>query len=323
VNETPPVYWIAGEDAVRARVFARKLAQHARAQNATVTWFEGAEGDLAVERAYSTAGVLFAQDQWIFVTDAEKFSADVVRAHATTDTNPSLVVVLISSTLKVASLEALVPPSARKSFALPPFYKMDEHAAGWAVEWAHGRGVQMDSATANALIRHVGHDLGYVAFEVDKAAALARARGSTKIDLPILRGSVAALAAEDGTAVVEALSARTARPLAEALATYGARARGEPTVELCGRVISPAVMRWFQAAALDSNGVSPSAAAGRCGANPWYWEHKVLPAARRWGVGGCGALLRVIATAQRAAFAGSISPWGVLMAGLLRVVEEP
>jgi len=237
------------------------------------------------------------------------------------DPNPSLVLLLVSDSDKPGGWLADVPQAQTKMFTLPPFYKLDGHAADYAVSLTKKLGLTLSESLAQAMVRKVGNDLGVVSFEVSKVAMLARALGVTTIEPEQLRGTLASLSELDGSLVVEALGARSARFLSDELSRYKGSKKGDPTIELCGRSLTPTVLRWLQAAYFHSKGVAPAGAAGRVGSSPWYWEHKVLPSARNWGVDGCRDLLRVIARAQCAVFEGAISPWASLEANLVRLAN--
>jgi len=209
-----------------------------------------------------------------------------------------------------------VPKKLVRSFPLPAFYKLEEHASGFCVEEAKSRGKSLDPSLASALVRKVGTDLGILSFEIQKASLYAA--DSEKILPEHLRVTIAALVETDGSAISEALAAMNAKALLSEMDRFRKSKGADPTIELCGRVLSPTILRWLQAAHLHASGLSPSAAAGSVGSNPWFWEKIVLPAALRWKVAGCSRLLQVIASAQEATFRGSVSPWNLLESGLIR-----
>lgn len=316
----PPALLVAGTDAHRRRVFVRDFTAKCIAAGYATQPVDGADRG-ALQSIMGTVGVLFPNPTLVVVTRPEKVHPDDVAEHLR-EPNPLLTLLLITEEDKPAGgvLDGF-PPAQTKTFPLPPFYKLDEYAADYARECAKARGVDLPDALARAMVKRVGNDLGVVSYEVDKAAHLARAMGVPVIEPAHLKGTLAPLTELDGTTVVDALATRNARVLSDELARYKNSKKGDPTIELCGRTITPAVFRWLQAATLHARGWSIPAAAGRVGASPWYWEHKVLPVARTWGVDGCREILSVVARAQSAVFDGAVRPWTLLESGLLRIAR--
>lgn len=316
----PPALLVAGTDAHRRRVFVRDFTAKCVASGYTVQPVDGADRG-ALQSILGTVGVLFPNPTLAVVTRPEKVAPDDVADHLR-EPNALLTLLLLSEDDKPTGgvLDGF-PASQTKTFALPPFYKLDEHAADYARECAKSRGVDLTDALARAMVKRVGNDLGVVSYEVDKAVRLATALGVKDIEPSHLKGTLAPLTELDGTTVADALATRSARLIADELTRYKASKKGDPTIELCGRTITPTVFRWLQAATLHARGWSIIAAAGRVGASPWYWEHKVLPVARTWGVDGCREILTAVARAQSAVFDGAVNPWALLESGLLRVAR--
>lgn len=313
----PGMLLVGGTDVHRRRVFVRDLVTRCERQGYTTQTLVGTDRS-GLQALVGSVGVLFPNPTLAIVTTPEKMSLEDMADHIR-EPNPSLVFLLLSEADKPAgAVIEKVPATHTKLFSLPPFYKLDEHASEYAVGLAKARGVVLPEKLARGLVRLVGNDLGVVSFEVDKLVRLVKPLSVTVIEPSHLRGSIASLSEMDGSSVVEALGTRTRKSIADELSRYKSVKKGDPTIELCGRVLTPTVLRWLQAAYLHEKGSTPSAAAGRVGSSPWYWEHKVLPSARAWGLVGCRHLLSAIAHAQSAVFAGALSPWNLLESGLLR-----
>ena len=314
----PPALLVAGTDAHRRRVFIRDFLSKCSKEGFSPYPLDGADrGGLLT--LLGTVGVLFPNPTIAVITRPEKVAAEDLAGHLRSPT-PSLVILLVSEADKPSGGVLDRFPSAQtKLFPLPAFYKLDEHAADFARETAKSRGVDLPDGLARALVKRVGNDLGVVSFEVDKAVRLASVLGVKLLEPIHLRGSMASLTELDGSSLAESLGTRSARLISDELFRYRGSKKADPTIEVCGKVLTPTVLRWLQAAYLLSRGTSAAGAAGRVGSNPWYWEHKVLPHAKNWGVEGCRGLLEVISTSQKAVFEGSISPWGILESGLLRL----
>jgi DNA polymerase III delta subunit len=314
----PPALLVCGSDAHRRRVFLREFTTRCVSEGWSLNPLDGADRNGLVS-LLSTVGVLFPTPTVAVITRPEKVSPDDVRDHLQSP-EPSLCLLFVSESDKPSGgvLDGF-PQAQIKSFSLPPFYKLDEHAAEFSIALAKSRGVNLPDRLARALVRAVGNDLGVLSYEVDKVSRLASALGDSDIAPTHLKGTIAPLTEMDGTTLVEALGTRSRKALSDELSRYKASKKGDPTVELCGRTLTPSVFRWLQAATLHAKGISVASAAGRVGSSPWYWEHKVLPPAKVWGIDGCRELLESVARAQTAVFSGFVSPWGLLESSLLKL----
>lgn len=316
----PAALLVGGTDAHRRRVFVQNFIAKCVKNGYTTHPLDGGDRE-GLQSLVATVGVLFPNLTLAVITRPEKVKPEDIADHLR-EPNPYLVLLLVSEVDKpTGGVLDKFPAAQTKLFPLPPFYKLDEHAADYACELAKAGGVQLSDGLARILVKKVGNDLGVVSFEIDKVVRLSCALG-VKILEPIhFRGTIAALTELDGSTVADALGTRNVRLISDELLRYKVSKRGDPTIELCGRILTPTVFRWLQATYLQSKGVSPAGAAGRVSASPWYWEHKILPCARIWGIGGCQELLDVIARAQTAVFDGTIRPWGILETGVLRLAR--
>lgn len=317
--KTPPILLAYGGDEYRLRRFVRGVRSQYETGGFTPLDVSGDDhGHLS--QILSTTGVVFDNKVLCVIqTKADKVPVSLLTEHGQ-DKDPVVVLFLVLSGVEKppAVLTDHVPKSATRVFGSPPFYKLEDFAVDFVQDEVKSLGCTIAGDLATALVRKVGTDLGTLDYEVLKACHLTKAGGGKDVTPAIVRLSMAPLVESDGTTVVEALGARNARRLCQELDRYRFTKGGDPTIELCGRVLSPTVLRWLQAAHMSESGVSPGAAAGRIGSNPWYWENRVLPQARAWGVRGSYELLRVIAQAQGHVFQGSLSPWTFLESGLLR-----
>jgi DNA polymerase III delta subunit len=311
--KNPPVLVVAGTDEFQRRRLVRKVTSTRAREGWNVLPVDaGVSGD--VEESLASTS-LFGANTLLVVSRAEKLAPSLLRSQLD-DPDPSVVLLLVTDADKLVPPLDSVPKALVKTFSLPAFYKMEEHASAFCVEEAKSHKRELAPSLATALVRKVGTDLGVLAFEIQKAVLYST--GSDKLTADHFRVTVAPLLESDGSAIADALAAQNRKMFLSEMDRFRKAKGGDPTVELCGRVISPTVLRWLQAAHLHASGLSPQAAAGSVGANPWFWEHKVLPAALRWKVSGCAQIIRVVASAQEATFRGSVSPWGVLEAGMIR-----
>lgn len=323
MSSDPPLLVVFGSDEFRRERFLRSVVSKHIRDGWSSHDVDASDGESFVGNLLATTGVLFSQSALCLLRKPEKSSTGLVgllQEHAR-DKDPMVVVVLVYEADKPSGpLWDMVPKNFHKGFTLPPFYKMEEAAVSFVLE--ESRGFKMEPTLAQALVRKVGLDFGVLAFEVSKATMLARALGTLALTPDIVKQSMAPLAETDGSSIIEALSARSTLRLAREMDTYRRSKGVDPTIEFCGRVLSPTVLRWLQACHLHASGVGPQAASARVGSNPWYWENKILPQARVWGVHGCSKLLSVVAKSQEAVFSGFLNPWGLLEAGLLRQIED-
>jgi DNA polymerase III delta subunit len=195
---------------------------------------------------------------------------------------------------------------AHGSFPKPSDWKAPEEAAEFAVEEAKLHGKTLEPNMAVALVRLVGADFGVVAFEILKMSVLADSRGSKVIGKDEIRDGRAELTQADVGPIIEALRRRQKQGLLKALTRIKERSKDDPTMYVA-RTVGAEALRWLQAASLDA--LPPKQAAQQLGINPWFFENKVLPVAKAWGVPRLTKLIKALAQAERGVFDGHISPW--------------
>jgi len=311
-----PVLLVAGSDEYQRRRLISKISSTRASEGWAVTEIEGGDKD-ALETVFSMS-VMFASQNLVVVTSPEKLPLPTLTQHIASE-DPSITFLLVSEEDKPSGpVFDLVPKAKTKIFTLPAFYKMDEYAANFAVSEARTRGNPLDFDLALSLVKRVGIDLGMISFEVQKASLLAGSAAT--ITAAHLRETMAPIAETDGNAIADALGSRDRRRFVLEMTKYKNSRGGDSTIELCGRVLTPALTRWLQAAHLSELKMSPESAARSVGANPWYWENKILPCALQWKVSGCAKLIRVVAESQTLVFQGSISPFSYLESALLNLL---
>lgn len=317
----PPVLLVNGTDDHRRRAFLRNLVTKFQSEGYAIYPVDGEDAE-TLGNLIATTGVLFTNNALVIVSHPEKMDlSDTILEHLR-NKDPFLTLVLVSESDKpTGDVVKQVPKQNIKSFSLPAFYKLDEHAAGYAQEHAKSQGILLPADLAMAMVKRAGNDLGVVTFEVDKAVKLAQYLGNTTLTPQHVKQTIAPLLELDGSVLMDAIGMRRLNKVADELHRYSQSKRADPTIEFCGRTMTPTVLRWLQASYLHEKGTAPSAAAGRVGSNPWYWEHKVLPQALSWGVLGCKKLLAVVSRSQVAVFEGALSPWGILETGILTAIR--
>jgi DNA polymerase III delta subunit len=309
---------VGGTDAFNRRRLVQRVVEMRQKDGWEVVPVDGSESD-ALDSVFAMS-MMFAESRLVIISKPEKLDPALVLEQLNSP-DPKLTFLLVTELEKPEGpVFDSIPKTHRSVFNLPPFYKMEEYAANFAVKEAKAKGNVLKEDLALALVRKVGSDLGVISFEIQKICLLMEP--GAEIDALTLRETLAALSETDGTSIIEAIGYKNEKRLAVELAKYQESRGGDPTIELCGRVLTPTIVRWLQAAHLHEAGMAPAAAAGAAGQNPWYWENKILPLARAWKVSGCARLIRIIAKAQTLVFQGSTSPFAYLESALLEAVQS-
>jgi DNA polymerase III delta subunit len=312
----PPVLVVGGSDVYQRRRLISKITETRRGQGWNVLPIDGKEPD-ALDSVFAMSA-MFEAPTLCVVVNPEKLSPAVVIDHLQSP-DPKVVLLLVTESDKPSG--PFFDLAQKKVFTLPPFYKLEEHAAAFVQSEVTALGGSFDPPSlATSLVRRVGTDLGVLSFEAQKAVLFAGT--GTPITATHLRETLAPLAETDGSSIIEALGTKNQKKLAAELQRYQSTRGGDPTIELCGRILTPALTRWLQAAHLAEAGMSASGAAGSVGANPWYWEHKILPHALRWKVSGCARLIGIVADAQTLVFRGGLAPFTYLEASFLAFLRD-
>lgn len=317
-GESMPVLLVHGTDEFLKRRQVNRVRRVKERDGWTVSEIDGEESGV-LDSVFSMS-LMFGSNRLYIVSNPEKLPAKEVAAHIA-EPDEKVILLLVSEAEKqIGEVLGLVPSTHVRTFNLPPFYKMEEYAAKFVVNEVKARGNAIEERLALNLVQKVGDDLGVLSYEVEKVCTLVGP--GAEIAPAHLRGTLAALAETEGGGIVEALGAKDLTRLSAELNRYLESRGGDPTIELCGRVLTPNFVRWLQASSLFEAGMSPAAAAGSVAANPWYWEHKVLPLAMRWRTSGCARLLRIVAKAQTLVFSGAIAPFAFLESALLEAVQD-
>lgn len=313
MSQQPPVLVASGSDDFQRRRLVRKVVTARSGEGWNVL---PVDAGVSGEVESSLGGVsLFQANTLLVVSRPEKLDVKILRSQLE-DPDLTVVFLLVSEADKLTSPLDLVPKKYTRTFTLPAFYKLEEYAVSFLIGEGKAIGKELPESLAAALVRKVGTDLGILTFELQKAALYA-GPSEPKLLPEHFRASMAALVETDGSSIADALADQNRKQFLVEMDRFRKAKGTDPTIELCGRVLSPTVLRWLQAAHLSASGLSAGAAAGSVGANPWFWEHRVLPAALRWRIVGCARLLQAIAAAQEATFGGCVSPWCLLESRVL------
>lgn len=169
----------------------------------------------------------------------------------------------------------------------------------------------LEGDLADALVKGVGTDLGIVAFEIAKMAAMARSEGGDTIELSHVKALIRGAAGIDMESVRSALRSKDPRKMASALDRIRRTAPSDPVMILLRAKGGPAdlALTWLRAALLLEKGSSVEEVASRIGVPEWATKRDVLPAVKRWGTPALRDLVQSLARVDRGVLLGSPSPW--------------
>jgi len=312
----PPLLVVSGsEDLLRQR-----FIKHVKATQKAAGWIvEDTDGTdpAAVRDALEGGGLFTTANVLAVVHQPQKMDLDLLtRHHESKDYVTTLLLHIEGEPDGRTKFGKFVKKLAavHRGFPKPTEWKAPEVAAGFIVEEAKLHGMSITPALAHALVSRVGADLGMLTFEIEKMALLAEAAGVTVIGTDQIKGGMAPIAEASVAPISDALAARNVKKLSRALVRVRQTTSTDPTMRI-SRFLGSSVQRWLQAVHLDN--LPPAAAAAELKMNPWYFENKILPAAKRWGKEGTVRLATDLAASERALLNGAISPWTVLTARLL------
>lgn len=240
--------------------------------------------------------------------------------------NPDLAVILhVSGTLaKNTRLYKQVYPALKsKGLALqldqPPQYKLEEYAVNFLQSEMTSRHHKfLDERLARSIVSRAGTDLGVLSFEAWKLSLL---ETEEIVSVDSVRGSVSTLARVEIGDLIESLTYNDVSKVMKVLLRMKQTWSSDPTMAICG-MLTPTMFRWAKALSLEGSGIPPSEAAEILSVNPWFWEHVVLPDARKLGISKIRNLLELISEIQFSVRNGTLSPWILLETGLIRIVES-
>lgn len=313
----PPVLVVSGEQVLLRQRFLRHLVTTQKAAGWTIVTVDGKD-PLGVRDALQDAGMIVQQKILAVVENPEKVDLELLQRHAESkDADVTLLLVIDGEPdgrTKFGKLVKKDLAAVHKGFPLPDSWKADEVASSFVVEEAQRHGKTIRPAVAGALVARVGSDLGMLAFEIDKMARLADAQGLNTIDTDEVRGGMAPIAEASVFPISAALGTRDKKKLLVSMERVRQTAGSAATMRVA-RFLGSEVIKWMQAAHLDA--LPPKAAATELGMNPWYFEEKILPPARRWGKEGTVRLVADLAATERAVLNGAVNPWLVLTSRLV------
>ena len=316
----PTAVVIAGNQHFLREREIRKAILGAAAQKRSIIW---ADNDADVVDALTMAATF--GDTVLVIVPAKKVDAATVKDLIEEPLPQSCLLLTHDGPLSDKGLEAveevsgafqlqmLVPAKRkdRKSFALK-FVKKE-------ADDLLGAKKTLDPRLAEALVRAVGTDVGILAHELVKMAALARARGSTTIKPEYVKSLVRASTDTDLDPLRAALRARNGAKVALEMDRIRRNSAKDPLMLILRSKggVADLSLKWLRTAHLLRKGADASEIAARMGTAAWIVERDLIPAAKRWGVTRLRRLVEDIAHADLGVMLGAPSPMVSCEAALL------
>jgi len=186
---------------------------------------------------------------------------------------------------------------------------------------AKRHGLTIASGLEEAIVNLTGDDLGVVAWEIFKVAALARAKSTVQITSELISQTIRmAVTTPDLSALVESLGNRDGKTLARTLARFGHG--DDPTMLLLRAKGGPvdAILTWLRIC--DASQQDADYLANVLGVHAWQLKNRDLPAVKRWGKERLRGLLKALAEIERAIVEGRCpNPWLACQSVFLNAVR--
>lgn len=290
-----------------------------------------------VQAALTQGGGMFADDTPLLVVIRNPEKTDLAMLEQHRDDKTSNVMLLLDiqndpkMNTKFGKFVGSLGPKAHKGYPFPDKkWELPKMATEFCIQEALRLKKTMAENIAQTLVKRCGTDYGFLAFEIQKFAMLADARGVDAIRVEELRDVMSAIGDVSFDSVKDALVSRNRRRMASALDRVNQSVK-DPIMGLCGYMESIALGRkadgksekpsvgWLHLSVLIDQGISPENIANQLGMNPWFCQKTLLPEVRAWKPDDVINLIRVIAESRRGVLNGHIDPWTGLVARLLEL----
>lgn len=283
-----------------------------------VVW---ADDDAEVVDALTVASTF--GDACLIIVDSDKVSVETVREVKANQPPKTGLLIHFAGKLEGPLLDEI-----HKGFQIQenfPEAKKDQVAVAvrFAVAEAAfllgGNKSALDRDLAEALVKNVGPDLGTVSFEISKMAALARSEGKNKITIDHVKALIRPSTVIDLQPLRDALKAKNARKVAQALDRIRRTGSTDPVMLLLRAKGAPGdlALQWLRAAVLLEGGATVEEIAVRTNTPLWATKKDVIPGAKRWGVSALRDLVMRLGRADRGVLLGSPAPWISVESALL------
>ena len=330
----PLVCAISGSQDFLQRRQVASTIELQRKQGWRVQVVEGSDA-VGLNTAVLQGGGMFEDEtsKLVVVRNPEKSDLSVLEQHLTNKTSHVMVLLDIVGEPKANSrfgkFVAGLGPKAHVTYPVPEKkWEAASIAAKFCTAEAQRYGKTLADDIAEVLVKRCGTNYGFLAFEIQKYAILAEARGQDKIRAEELRDAMATLGEVSLDGVKEALAAKNAKRLASALERVRKGSK-DPVMGLCGfldalilgrksdsRNDKPSV-GWIHLSVLVSQGKGFEQIAAHTGLNPWFCQKQLLPEVKAWSPKDLIQLLQAVSATRRGVLTGQSDPWTGLVARLL------
>jgi DNA polymerase III delta subunit len=321
LDPQPPVILVMGDQNFLRERLIRSLVNEAHTRGWMVDKVEDDPHSLV---AVLSSSIFISQPRLVVCTNPTKGTLERIQAH---EKSPGTTTVLINNTGIPRANSALAKMADRlkrkslcKRAKAPPSYKEDEFATEFCVAEAKGYGLKMDPKLAQVLVHRIGANLGYLSFELQKAALLAQSDDVEEIG-PKQLMTMATLLEQSLKKLSEAIQSADKKRVVKSLGRIRDSRNSDPTVEICRR-LEPDVTKWLCVAFLYSKGIDPTEGARRLNLNPWVYQNRLLPTARWWGYERLLRLLKCLRDSDVTARQGVASAWDYFTCSLLAVCDS-
>jgi len=320
----PPVTIIAGtQDYLRRKELAAAKAA-ADQSGRRVETIDGADRE-GLLNTLSAGGVLFQDKVLLVIRNPDKLDPKHIVPHGNGTDNDVALLLYYEGEIKkrgaVARISERIPDKFSIDFKGPKAWEADEYAQKFVAKEAKRLKLTMPETLAANLVTICGTDLGVLAFEMQKVAALVRYEGETEVKAAHLRQTVASISEAGTMPVVEYLARRNAPRLMRALASMRRTHASDPTMKGIA-FVGRNVLQWLQAASLISQGNSEGEISAGLGIHPYIYKTKIAPTAKKWGEKNLAALLSSLADIERGVRSGHVNPWVEFECALLRACKR-
>ena len=261
----------------------------------------------------------------LVIRDPENMKAEEIQDHVKEKDNTVAVLLVRNGDLGKGVFANTISGLLKKNriaFNLPGSqYKLGEFAVQFVVAELGRHGKQISERLAEQLVNRVGMDLGYLSFECLKVTTYMDALGAgPQVEREHVAKVLSQIGTDDLGRYLEALKVASVPRVLRAL-TLVREATSEPPTLMPFAWTQNAAIQWLQAAECARQGLTPKEGAARVEMNPWVYENKVLPVARRWGHTNIKNLLHHLARAKASVHRGHLHPWVGLMTHLVQACD--
>lgn len=321
-DAVPSVFAVTGGQELLRRRFLQGVIKSWIADGWKLDKADGAvPGEL--QEVLSQGGSIFDYDEHktlILVSNPTKADLDTLKEHAKIPGQD--IILLLDSPgepdgrTKYGQFIKTLGKTAHSNHPKPALWDEVEVAVQFCIAEAKSHGKTLDPSLSAGLVRKIGTDLGFLAFEIQKMVMLANEDKSDVLTADHVKGGMAPMAGAIMTPLMDALTVRSKPAIFRSLAQIRKASKDDPTIRITSFMWST-VSKWLAISDLVEQGVGADDGAARLKLNPWYYRNKLLPQVQNWPRLDVIKLVKVLAGAERALLNGGVNPWVVLTVGLL------